>query len=255
MEGEKMAHIIKPYLKRVINPESVMANALRLAFKPSARKDYRLRSRLKNKKQINWWLIYGAARTGTTYMLDMIASCSQLWISDWCLDNILKLVPEFDYIKFDNKRLLRDISNNILDNACLGSGDPLEFAVKEAYLEYEEYKMLVRMWGPPSRAIFCFRQPAGYISSAGKHFKGPYEISLNQLQELYIKLFESHQKIGGDVFEYGSHLTMDDYISFLKPLKVDKRLNKEFVYKGKDSNEHTTEAMWVAYHDFKKTNR
>ncbi len=213
--------------------------------------DSLFRFRLKNRKKIDWWLVYGAARTGTTYMVDMIASCSRLWISDWCLDSILKLVPEFDYIRFDNKRALADISRNILDNANTGKGNQLEFVVKEAYLGVEEYNRLVAMWGPPKRTIFCFRQPAGYIRSAGKHFVGPYEISLGELQEFYVRLFENHKLIGGDVFEYGSHLTMDDYIDFLKPLRIDKALNKEFIYTGQDDDRHTTEAMWTAYRNFK----
>ena len=32
------------------------------------------------------------------WLMLLIASCSQLWSSDWCLGNILKLGPEYDYV-------------------------------------------------------------------------------------------------------------------------------------------------------------
>lgn len=200
-----------------------------------------------------WWLVYGAGRSGTSYMARLISTCSRLWVSDWSLENLLKLVPDHDYIKFDRERALRDISDNILDNAYLGGGDQLDLVFKEAYLEFQEYQMLVKMWGPPTRIIFCFRQPAAHIHSALEHFTGPYEASLNELQQDYVRMFNHYKMIGGDTFEYKPSLTLEDYLLFLKPLVVDKTMCEKFVYKGQDKNEHTTPAMWVAYHDFRKS--
>ena len=218
---------------------------------PRARHDRALRGSLKQKDRLRWWLVYGAARTGTTYMVDMIANAARLKVSDWCLDRILQLTPAYDYVKFDRQRALRDISDNIIDNAYFGQRGDLDLVFKEANLEIPEYETLVQMWGKPERTIFCFRQPAGYISSGQKHFSGEIHIPIPRLQELYVKLFENHRTIGGDPFEYGPHLKLDDYLSFLKPLKIDKASCQPFAYKGEDKNEFTTDAMWKAYHGFK----
>jgi hypothetical protein len=241
-------------LKKRISVDAFLKETVGMAFRsPSDRKDYRMRNRIKKTRPIQWWLVYGAARTGTTYMIDMITSCSRLWISDWCLDNMLKMVPDFDYIIFDKERMLKDISENIIDNAYWGQGDQLDFAVKEAELNFEEYQMMVKMWGKPSRIIYCFREPAGYISSAEKHFTGTYSNSLSRLQENYVRLFDDYEKIRGDIFEYTAARTMENYMSFLKPLNVHKDMNKEFVFKGSDNNEYVTDAMREAYDRFKKS--
>lgn len=244
---------VKQWAKRNIPEGTWLRKRLAALFRsPQAAREQALRDGLKRKKKLHWWLVYGAARTGTTYMVNTIASGARLKVSDWCLDRILQLTPTYDYVRFDRQRALRDISDNIMDNAYFGPGGDLDLVFKEANLECPEYEMLVKMWGKPERAIFCFRQPAGYISSAEKHFSGEIRIAIPRLQELYVKLFENHKTIGGDPFEYGPRLQLSDYLSFLKPLEIDKAACQPFSYKGEDKNEFTTDAMWKAYRDFKK---
>ncbi len=186
-------------------------------------------------------------------MVDMIGTCSRLKISDWTLYQMLKLTPTSKYIRFDRDRALRDISHNLLDNAeRIDYGGYLDLIFKQADMEPHEYSVLVKMWGEPERKIFCFRQPAGYIASAEKLFSEMLTVA--QMQELYVKSFEHHKLVGGEPFEYGSHLALDDYLRFLAPLPIRRESCKGFLYKGEDKDEFTTEAMWDAYKNFKKEN-
>jgi hypothetical protein len=209
------------------------------------------RDRTKKKRTLRWWLIYGAARTGTTYMVDLVAQRSQFKVSDWCLGNMLRLTPPYRYVRFDQERALKDISDNILDHAARGPHRDLDLAFKQCQLEYPEYERLLQMWGRPERIIFCFRQPAGCIASSEKHFAGETYISIPRLQERYIQQFETYKQIGGDPFEYGPHCTLEIYLNFLKPLPIEASLCKPFRYKGEDKDEFTTEEMWQAFNDFK----
>jgi hypothetical protein len=219
----------------------------------------RARRTLKRKPELKWWLIYGPPRCGTTHMLRIVKACSILYVSDWGLAPMLNPVPEwlrirsspdFGYIKFDYERFLRDISENILDNAIPGTGVQLDLAYKQATLGPREYQMLVKMWGPPERAIFCLREPAGYTASAANKFI--YD-TVEQLQQAYIRSVNSYQEIGGDVFEYTPELTISDYFSFLEPLDFEGKRTPPFRFKGEQDHRNTTEEMWEAYSSIKNS--
>jgi hypothetical protein len=245
-----MGHLdLKNWTKEQVNGARLFRA---LSDSHARRRDRLARHRTKEKKALRWWLVYGAARTGTTYMVNLMAQRSQFKVSDWCLSNILKLTPPFDYIRFDRRRALKDISDNILDNAARGPNQDLDLAFKQCQLEYPEYERLVEMWGRPDRIIFCFRQPAGCISSSEKHFVGELYIPIPRLQERYIQQFETYKKIGGDPFEYGPHCTLDTYLHFLDPLRIDASRCKPFLYKGEDQDELTTHEMWQAFREFKE---
>ena len=77
-------------------------------------------------------------------MLQLIRTCSVLFVSDWGLAPILNPVPnwlkirsapDFAYIRFDYERFLRDVSNNILDSAYGGHGIQLDLVDKQATLD------------------------------------------------------------------------------------------------------------------------
>lgn len=245
---------LRQKVKEKLGNETFLGRVLAWIFRsPQARMDRKLRKMMKKKSKLRWWLIYGSGRSGTTYMVDMIASKARLKISDWTLYQMLKLTPGSSYIHFDRDRALRDISHNLLDNAerIEPKGD-LDLIFKQADMEPHEYTMLVKMWGEPERKIFCFRQPAGYIASAEKLFSEMLTVS--QMQELYVMSFDHYKVVGGEPFEYGSHLSLDDYLQFLKPLAIRREDCKPFRYKGEDKDEFTTEAMWNAYKGFKKEN-
>lgn len=215
------------------------------------------RRTLKRKPELKWWLIYGPPRCGTSYMVRVVKACSILYVSDWGLAPILEPIPDwleyysspdFDYIQFDYERFVRSISENILDNAFPGTGAQLDFVYKQATLEPSQYQAFVKMWGPPERAIFCFREPAGYIASAVNKF---IHATVDTLQQLYISSTNSYQEIGGDIFEYTPELTTSDYFSFLEPLDFEGKWIRPFRFKGEGDHENTTEEMWEAYHIIK----
>ena len=198
-------------------------------------------------KNIRWWLIHGPERSGTTFMNDLVASDSKQFVSDWGLSNILKLTRDLKYILFDNERALRDICNNILDNAKSSGGSTLDLVFKQAGLTLDEYNRLVEMWGEPERKIFCLREPASYMSSVIKKFSHkPISASQNR----YIGILKKYEEIGGEIFEYGPNTTLDEYIDFVRPLKIDKD-KFDFKYTGKSNNELVTQEMWDAYERIK----
>jgi hypothetical protein len=211
------------------------------------------RERARRKKRLKWWLVYGPPRAGTTYMHRMVKTCAALHVSDWGLAPALAPLPEwlryssaqdFDYIRFDYNRFLKDISRNILDNAYLGNGTQLDLAYKQATLGPSEYDVLVRMWGPPERTIFCIREPAGYMASARKKFV--YD-TIGRLQAVYVDSIDSYLEIRGDVFDYTPDSSITEYISFLRPLHFDGQELPPFDFRGEQDHENATEEMWNAY--------
>lgn len=216
------------------------------------------RRRIKREPAPRWWLVYGPPRSGTTYMHRMVKACSALHVSDWGLAPVLKPIPDwleiraaqdFEYIRFDYQRLLCDISRNILDNAYPGNGVQLDLVYKQATLRPSEYEALLSMWGPPERAIFCVREPAGYIASAKKKFT--YD-TVERLQQVYIDSIASYSHIRGDLFEYGPDLSVSDYTSFLQPLSFEGKQLPPFGFTGVEDRENTTASMWNAYRDVKE---
>jgi hypothetical protein len=199
-------------------------------------------------RKIKWWLIYGAERTGTSLMCKLVGTASLRIVSDWGLGNMLKLTPEYSYITFDRARALRDISDNILDNAGVGNGAKLDLVFKQANIDVDEYQMLVKMWGKPTRKIFCMREPTGYIASAATKFP---EAPLSHLQSRYVVSFETFEKLGGDIFEYSEILTTQDYIDFLSPLVSKKRV-EEFLFRGTYEPKNVSDEMWRAFNQFKQ---
>ena len=216
------------------------------------------RRALKRKAELRWWLVYGPPRSGTSYIFQLIRACTVLCVSDWGLAPVLNTVPgwlkirsapDFGYIRFDYGRFLKDISNNILDNAYDGHGSQVDLVYKQATLGPNEYEVLVKMWGEPARIIFCLRKPAGYIASAVKKFV--YD-SVEHLQQVYVDSVDSYLQIKGDVFEYAQDLTVADYTFFLQPLNFEGKRLAPFRHTGEQKHEHTTEDMWSAYHRAKE---
>jgi hypothetical protein len=183
----------------------------------------------------------------------MVLSCATLHVSDWGLAPVLEPIPEwierrsaqdFKYIAFDYDRFLSDISSNILANAYPGRGVQLDLVYKQATMRPSEYETLVSMWGPPERAIFCIREPGGYIASAKKKFI--YD-TVERLQQVYIDSFASYSHIRGDLFEYTPELTVSDYTAFLQPLSFEGKQLPPFRFTGVEDDEDTNESMWNSY--------
>jgi len=210
--------------------------------------------------KINWWLIYGPPRCGTSYMLNLVSTCSHLYVGDWDLGYIIRPIiirlkkimqPNYCYIDFSNQQLLKDIAENIFDNASPGKGYRLDLVFKQAALDYNYYQGLKKMLGKPQRKIFCFRNPYEYIQSALIKFPNS---TLNNLQETYLKSMNAFYEIRGDCFEYKDNLTLDDYLIFLKPLVFNNKKLSSFNYqkKYKKINENVDNRMLRIYRNIKK---
>ncbi len=218
----------------------------------------RVRNEMHLQPELRWWLVYGPPRSGTSYVMRLIKTCSRLYVSDWGLGMFLAHIPDWlqfsshplhDYIAFDPDRLLHDISSNILDNAYAGDGDQLDLIYKQAGMRPRVIQTLGRMWGPPERVIFCLREPAGYMASAAKKFA---QGSRDRWQSLYLHSINSYPTVGGEVLEYTSELSLADYLRFLAPLNFEGKRLPPFEYRGEQDHESVSEEMWAAYHRIKE---
>lgn len=210
-------------------------------------------SLLAHRRPRRWWLVYGPARCGTSYMALAIRANARLMVADWVLGPALQLPPELRQTRFDRDRARRDTSRNILANARLGAGGPLDLAYKQAWMDADEYEALVEMWGEPERKIFCYREPSGYMASAMKKFGSTLPVDV--LQQRYIESLEVFPVIGGDRFEYHDRLVKSDYQSFLSPLVIPDDERFDFRYSGSSADDLVTPAMEAAYADFTRDRR
>ncbi len=198
---------------------------------------------------INWWLIHGHARSGTSYLTRMIARCARRRIGDWGLRPILIALTTNSYGRFDKRRALADFCFNLLESSLAGgAGTQLELVFKQAALMRDEFDSLVQMWGEPARIIYCFRDPAGTINSHLKKF--PHHL-LETVQARYVAQVNRFKPIGGELFEYHEHLTMDDYRHFLYPLVLPDEVTP-FVYKGNPDKTHVTPSMEKVYEQMRQ---
>lgn len=184
-------------------------------------------------------------------MVMAIRENARLMVADWVLGPALQLPPELRQTRFDRARARRDTSRNILANARLGGGGPLDLAFKQAWMDDDEYRALVEMWGEPERKIFCYREPSGYMASAVKKFGTTLPVDV--LQERYVESLAVYSAIGGDRFEYWDGLDKTDYQSFLAPLVIPDTEDFDFRYSGTSADDLVTPAMKTAYADFQQT--
>lgn len=224
----------------------------RRVYWPRRLRQFAARTPLRWKTRLNWWLIHGPMRTGTSYMACAAATCARLTVSDWGLGDMLKLVPDHPHIRLDRARALRDISRNILDNADAGGGTTLDLVFKQASLYRPEYERLVEMWGEPSRTVFCFREPEGYMASAARKFTDSHTIG--HLQAEYVTLLRNYPRIGGDRFEYSETLRTRDYIEFLRPLPIRAECIRPFAFRGERAPELVTDEMRETFRRFRQDN-
>jgi hypothetical protein len=193
---------------------------------------------------INWILIHGNARSGTGYMARLISKICNHSVLDWGLRDLMISAAENLNAKMDAQRLLRDISDNIIANSRIGNNAQFDLVFKQAFLEPEEQEVLMKMWGPPAKNIYCFRSPDEYIHSALKKFPDSPEAGL---QQAYENQFGRFRRTGGELFEYHSKLTIEDYLNFLSPMEFDKNNLESFTHKGVKDVDKVTRKMWDVY--------
>ena len=67
----------------------------------------------------------------------------------------------------------------------------------------------------------------------------------------YVETLETYDEIGGDLFEYGPACTLEAYLTFLRPLRIDPE-PFHFQYTGSKELSLTSPEMWEAYEAFRR---
>ncbi len=197
-------------------------------------------------KKKKWIFIYGAGRTGSTYLLRVVRSISVHSISDWGLGTILNpLVKMANGI--DKERFLHDLAENILDSSKKNERGQLDLVIKSAGGSAAEFECYEKMFGPAERVIFTVREPSGYMASAVKKFP---RHEINELQEAYIKMMAVYGKIKGEILDYKRNLKTSSYLDFLQPLNFDETTIEKFVFKGNKADHFVTQEMHSSYKKF-----
>ena len=202
------------------------------------------RWRLARRRDLDWWLVYGPVRSGTTYMMRLLGSNARVQVSDWGLRHGMGLPPDLPHITFDRARARADFSRNVLSNAPPGGGRTIDLVCKAAQLRPDEFEVLVEMWGPPARKIFCVREPSGYMASATRKFP---DVDVGHLRAQYVDDLAAFEVIGGDPFFYEPGLTVEDYRRFLEPIPVPDDPRYDFAYQGSTADHLVTADMVDAF--------
>lgn len=198
---------------------------------------------------INWVLVHGTPRCGTSFMTRLVGRACHRFAGDWGLRNLLKEVTENSNAKLDVSKLLTDISNNLLANAKPTIGNQFDLVFKQPILFNDEYRILRRMWGKPAQTIYCFRAPDEYIHSALLKFTNSKEA---RLQKVYENQLQRLNDIGGRCFEYHGGLTIEDYLTFLEPISIERQGLESFMHKGIKNSSKVTPKMWKVYEKLKE---
>lgn len=194
------------------------------------------------RQRLDWVLIYGPVRTGTTLMKQLVAETARREVSDWGLGPVA-IGPVGGNSRLDLTNFRRLLSRQVLAAAARGEGTTLDLVYKQANLTVDEHAAVTDMWGPPRRTIFCFREPAAFLASAKAKFP---DVEVQRFRERnYLATVETFEQLGGDVFVYGPGAGLEDYLRFLAPLPVVGRTPVE--YRGSRAPELATQAMWDAF--------
>lgn len=201
--------------------------------------------------KLNWILIYGPPRTGTTLLSEIAAYESKFMIVDVGLQ-LMRVYPENSkWQPAIRNRLYNFIYLNLLSNSHEGTWfcynrfkRPYDFVLKQAALRIEDYNYLVKLFGAPKKTYFCVREPSAYSTSHLKKFSKP-----SYINDDYLRSLIAYEKIGGTVVDYSCTFSLEDYenIIFGKkkslPIKVAHKN-----YQLKKSN------LTHEYKNFKKKN-
>lgn len=196
------------------------------------------------RRQLDWWLVYGPVRSGTSYMMHLIGQHARLRVGDWGLRHALGLPPELPHVAFDRDRARADVSRNVLTTAPAGGGRAIDLVYKSTQLRPDELDALVEMWGTPSRMICCLRDPSGYLASAVRKFP---DVDVDAFRREYLADIATYEVLGGDLFVYGPQCTTQAYRRFLAPLEVPDDPALAFTYRGETADELVTPEMVEAF--------
>ncbi len=202
-------------------------------------------------RKLNWVLIYGPPRTGTTLLSEIASFESKFMIVDIGLQ-LMRVFPENSKWPSSSRSSLYNLVYlNLLKNShegtwfCLNRFNrPYDFVLKQAALRIKDYNYLVKIFGPPSKIYFCIREPSAYRISHLKKFSQP-----SHIEDDYLRSLKAYEKIGGTVVDYSCGYSLEDYeiIMFGQRKSLPLEVSHKH-YKLKESN------LTRVYENFKTKN-
>jgi hypothetical protein len=201
---------------------------------------------------INWVLVYGPPRTGTSLLSRLLSYNSKFMIDDVGL-HLIRKYPEA--ANWSSELSLRYYENTYFNLLCQSHEGtwfykkpflrPIDIVIKQASLQEKDYKLLCSFFGSPRKKYFCIREPSGYCSSHLKKFDQP-----NNVIEDYERAIVAYDKIGGEIIDYSSSLDLHTYekILFGKILGIPTKLK----YKEHPISESS---LMPLYDEFKRKNK
>jgi len=192
--------------------------------------------------KLNWVLVYGPPRTGTSLLARLLSYRSKFCVVDVGLNSLTKFPPKkLKYIKFNKQKFHYETLLNLFISSHQGPwfsqnkfDRPIDLVVKQAALTPEAYEMLIKAYGNPSRMIFCIREPNAYYYSHLNKFR-----KVDNIVSDYLNSINLYQNIRGDIFEYKNSNTIDNYNYFL--FKKNIKTPHNLIYKVNHMKQPTDE--------------
>jgi hypothetical protein len=178
---------------------------------------------------IDWVLVYGPPRTGTSLLARLLSYQSKFLFVDVGLHFARKYPESANWDERLSLTYYEKIYFNLLVNAHEGAwfhyksfSRPIDLVIKQAALRPADYHLLCHAFGLPSRKIFCIREPSSYYQSHKKKFNQP-----DNIVDDYLFSLKTYEEIGGEIIEYSSRLDLPTYenILFSKKVNIPSSLN------------------------------
>ena len=198
---------------------------------------------------VNWVLVYGPPRTGTSLLSRLLSYRSKFMIDDVGL-HLIRKYPEA--ARWSSELAMRYYENTYF-NLCQSQrylvlpktiSKPIDIVIKQASLQEKDYELLCNFLGSPREKYFCIREPSSYCSSHLKKFDQP-----NNVIEDYERAIDAYDKIGGQIVDYSSSLDLHAYEKIL--FGVILGIPTKLKYK----DHPISESSLPLYHEFKRKNK
>lgn len=197
---------------------------------------------------LDWVLIYGLPRAGTTYTLRQCKSIARKVVSDWELQEFREPIERADersHVALRTDRLLQCMRRVALVSAPPGFGRQYEAVVKQHSISKQDYEFLVRIMGSePQKKLFLYREPHGWRISARKKFGWDDDTAL----ERYSSNLRSYYSIGGVALEYSAALPAE----IARNLTLDESMLESWVFTSntEEPNAATSHELVECYRAF-----
>lgn len=201
--------------------------------------------------KINWVLVYGPPRTGTSLLARLLSYQSKFLIVDVGLHFARKYPENVNWDERLSLSYYEKIYFNLLVNShegswfnCKSFSRPIDLVIKQAALRPEDYYLLCHVFGLPSRKLFCIREPSSYSQSHKQKFNQPDNIDNDYLFSL-----KTYDMIGGEIIDYNSNLDLPTYENILFGRKVNIPTSLNF-----NRHKKVETKLEVKYIEFKRKN-